>query len=253
MAAVVLFSTWFYAVLVLYSAVVIPLLSLFVVICRPFCSRRHAMKIFRSCIRLYGRGVVAFAAGRHIQVRYRDYAGAGEQKPFVYACSHRSSSDAFLMSLVRGELVQVVNKWPFRLPVLGWFAKLAGYINVREMSFEAFKAEVGAFLEQGVSVLAFPEGTRSASRKTGQFHGALFRACLEFGATIVPVCIMGNEDTPRRGSLLLHPALVRVHRLPGLSFDEYKDMSPFALKNRVRSIIQNHILETEGEVHGTGA
>ena len=75
----------------------------------------------------------------------------------------------------------------------------------------------------------------------------MFRACLEAGATLVPVCIMGNEDTPRKGSLLLRPGVVHVHRLPGIPFESYRHLTPFALKNRMRNLIAAHIRDIEGE------
>ena len=253
MGRTVIFNILFYAMLLLYSAVTIPLLALFVVLCRPFCSRRTAMKLFRRCMSTYGRGIVSVLALPGIRVRYRDDAAAGEKQPFVYVCNHRSASDPFLMSLLPGEVVQVVNKWPFRLPVWGAFARWAGYLSVREMPFEGFKAKVVEFLEQGVSIAAFPEGTRSGSREMGQFHGAVFRACMAAGSTIAPVCIMGNEDKPRRGSLLLHPGEVHVHRLPGVGPDQYEEMTAFALKNHVRGLIENHIEKTEGTGDGSRA
>ncbi len=249
MLRVAIFNIWFYAALVLYSAVVIPLFALAVTGVRLFSTRRRALRVFRRCISLYGRGIVSGLARPGMRVRYRDFSSGRERPPFVYACNHRSASDPFLLCFLPGEGVQVVNKWPFRLPVWGALARLAGYLNVRAMPVESFKAAVGRLLEQGTSVAAFPEGTRSASRRLGPFHGALFRACLEHGPDIVPLCIMGNEDKPRKGSLWLQPGEIQVHRLPGLCYDDYKHMKPFALKNHVRGLLQAHCARWEGTAH----
>ncbi len=250
MGWVALVNLVLYVALAAYTAVTIPLFFLFMLLCRPFCTQRRAMRLFRMCICLYGRGVIYGVVRPFIRVHYRDFAEDDEREPFVYVCNHRSSSDPFLMSLMGTEAVQVVNKWPFHLPVWGPFARWAGYISVRAMSFEDFKTTCMDYLDQGVSIAAFPEGTRSASRRMGQFHGALFRVCLEAGATIVPICIMGNEDKPRKGSLLVRPGEVHVDRLPGLRFDAYNNMTPFALKNHVRGLIEEHILKTEGTENG---
>lgn len=242
-----LFSLWFYTLVLLYSSAAIPLLSLLVAISRPFVGRRRAMRLFRHFIGVYGRIVVRVLPFPFIRVRYRDFSAPGERLPFVYICNHRSSSDPFLLSLLPGEGIQVVNKWPFRIPVIGRFARWAGYISIREIPLEEFMTRVRQALGEGYCIGAFPEGTRSASRRMGPFHGAMFRACLEAGATLVPVCIMGNEDKPRKGSLLLHPGVIRIHRLPGIPHAEYRHLTPFALKNRVRGILAAHIRETEGE------
>jgi len=128
----------------------------------------------------------------------------------------------------------VVNKWPFRLPVLGPYARWAGYLRVREMPPDAFLEAVSSLLAAGISVLGFPEGTRSRHGKMGQFHSIMFRAALQNQCPIIPICITGNEKSPTPGSGILHPAAVLVRKLPSLEFDEYKDMKPFRLKNFVR-------------------
>jgi 1-acyl-sn-glycerol-3-phosphate acyltransferase len=208
-------------------------------------SRRCTLKVLRHVIALYGKFCVAMA-WPYIRVRYREF-GPCTPGPKVYVCNHRSSSDPFLMVYFAGEMVQVVNIWPFRIPVLGQVARLAGYLSVREMPFPAFRDAAARLLAQGVSLAAFPEGTRSRDGRVGPFHGALFRVCRETGTPIVPVCIMGNEDKPPRGSLKLRPGIVHVHRLPEVTAEVYRDMTPFKLKNHVRDAIVAHIGQHEGD------
>ena len=38
------------------------------------------------------------------------------------------------MCVLPHECVQIVNVWPFRIPVLGLYAKFSGYLNIRMMS-----------------------------------------------------------------------------------------------------------------------
>lgn len=241
-----MFSIWFYTLFLLYSAVAIPLLTLGVVVARPFIGPRRALRLFRRFIGAYGWVVVSVLPFPFIRVRYTDRSGGDETGPCVFVCNHRSSSDPFLLSLLGVEGVQVVNIWPFKIPVLGRYARWAGYLSIREMTLAEFTARMRNYLAEGVSVAAFPEGTRSASRRMGPFHGALFRVCLELQATVVPICLTGNEDKPRRGSLKLHPGCIRIHRLPAIPYAAYRHLTPFAFKNHVREIIANHIIEMEG-------
>jgi len=151
------------------------------------------------------------------------------------------------MCVLPHECVQIVNVWPFRIPVLGLYAKFSGYLNIRMMSHESFMAQATKLLSEGVSIIFFPEGTRSASRTMGNFHGAAFRLALESGATVVPICITGNENIPPQGSLLLRPGTIRVRRLPSIAWDEYKDLNAFAFKNRVWHTIDEELSVMEGE------
>ena len=94
-------------------------------------------------------------------------------------------------------------------------------------------------------MVMFPEGTRSASRTMGQFHGAAFRLALQCGAPLVPVCLTGNENIPRKGSLKLVPGHIRVRRLDPPRPEEVLGMTPFKLKNRVRAIIAEETARME--------
>jgi 1-acyl-sn-glycerol-3-phosphate acyltransferase len=149
------------------------------------------------------------------------------------------------MGILPYELVQIVNVWPFRIPVLGFYAKLAGYLNIRMMHPDQFMEQASKLLKDGVSIVFFPEGTRSTSGKMGNFHGSAFRLALSSKASIVPLCLSGSEYTPPKGSPLLHPGIVRVRSLPSIHFDEYKDLTAFALKNRVWKIIDHELSTME--------
>ena len=237
---IVALNIWFYTVFVVSSSVVIPLLAVQVALWRIFHSHRSAMQRFRRAISIYGKLVVHIPFPV-IRVRYETAGQDDTAVPYIFVANHRAASDAFLMCVLPHELVQVVNTWPFRIPVIGLFAKLSGYLNVKRISHEEFHARAGRLLRDGVSIVFFPEGTRSGGRTMGNFHGAAFRLALQERVAIVPLCISGNENIPPKGSLMLRPGTIRVRRLPTLAWQEFKDLSAFALKNRVREIIQKEL------------
>jgi 1-acyl-sn-glycerol-3-phosphate acyltransferase len=145
------------------------------------------------------------------------------------------------MGVLPHELVQIVNVWPFRIPVLGVYAKFAGYLNIRMMPPDEFMHSASRLLMDGVSIVFFPEGTRSVTGTMGSFHGSAFRLALESKASIVPLCISGSENIPPKGSPLLRPGTIRVRRLPAIGWDEYKDLTAFALKNRIWKVMDHEL------------
>jgi len=233
-------NLYFYFVFIIFSMTGIPALIIFVAFISLFAPKRFVMKRFRRSISWYGKGVPT-AFSPFIRLRYEDHSKNSSQEPYIFVCNHSAASDAFLMCVLPHEAVQVVNIWPFRIPVLGFFARLAGYLNIRMMSHELFLEKALKLLEEKVSIIFFPEGTRSGGKQIGNFHGSAFRLALASKASIVPLCISGNENIPPKGSLLLRQGTIRVRRLPAILWDDYKGMNVFSLKNRVREIISREL------------
>ena len=242
---VFLLNVAFYAAVIAYTIVFVITFSPILWIVRLAAGRRETLRLLRFFILHYGKVILYVLARPFITVTLVDHAGADEQGPFVYVSNHRAASDAFLIGVLSGEIVQVVNTWPFRLPILGMCAKLAGYLSVREMPFEEFSKRASLLLAEGVSIAGFPEGTRSGKATMGQFHGSLFRVAAENKAMIVPICMLGNENKPSRGTLIMQPGTVTVYRMAGIPYEQYKDLAPFALKNMVREKIAAFAAEHE--------
>jgi len=199
------------------------------------------MRRVRRAISWYGKIIIRILPFPLIRVRYKNYVKNDVPGPYILVCNHQSASDPFLMACLPYECVQVVNIWPFRIPILGMFARFAGYLSVNEMSFEEFSRRVVDLLKKGVCIIAFPEGTRSGGKQMGNFHSSIFRIALQSQCSIVPLCISGNENIPSRGSLILYPGIIKVHKLPALQWEKYKDLKPVNLKNKIRNIIAEEL------------
>lgn len=200
---------------------------------------RRSGWLMRRIISNYGMRVI-HSGWPWVRVKFVDQA-PDEKPPFVFVANHRSTSDAFLMSVLPFECVEVLNVWTSRLPLVNYLSRVAEYPRIREIPFEEFLAMGTRLLHEGVSVIAFPEGTRSGSRQMGPFHGSAFRLAQKAGVKICPLTISGSEHIPHRGSLVMHGGRVVVTKLPALSCEEFMEMNPFALKAHVREIMRQHL------------
>lgn len=227
----------FYSLFFLFSSVAIPALGVLLIIFLIALPRRQAMKRLRREISWYGAVIIRILPFPFVRLSIKDYSKEAISGPYLFICNHRSASDPFLLAVFPYEIVQIVNIWPFKLPALGFTAKLAGYLSVRELPFEIFFKRTCDLIKNGVSIAGFPEGTRSRDNSVGQFHGAIFRVALATKIPIVPVCITGNERIPPVGSPFLRPGVIKIHRLPALTYQEYGSFSPYKLKNYVRDIL----------------
>lgn len=103
----------------------------------------------------------------------------------------------------------------FKYPVYGWFMKSRGTIPVRRGS-EGQTPEIMAHMrreiQQGHSILAFPEGTRTRDGHVGRYRKGVFFIARDLGVPVVPVAVTGMYDVMRKGSLHLRPGYtVTVH------------------------------------------
>jgi 1-acyl-sn-glycerol-3-phosphate acyltransferase len=236
----ILFAILFYPILTIYTIVSVMLMTLFMIVTAPFFSHVKNMHRFRRLINIYGYGIIHGLARPMGPVIYQA-APRDTKTAKLIVSNHISASDPFLVACLPEVLVQVVNVWPFKLPVWGVFARWSGYLNVRRMEPDAFVEACAELLREGTSIVAFPEGTRAGENPMGPFHSAIFRVALATKVPIVPMCIYGNAHAPARGSLLLEPSVVRVHCLPEVTWETYQAMTPFQLKNHVRELIQEEV------------
>ena len=232
----------FYLIVISFTIIIFFVFLVVMFFIRILTSKRTAQKTLRFLIVCYGRIIIYGFAKLLVNIKFIDSSqGKTAKDPCVYISNHRSASDAFLMGVLSGESIQVVNLWPFKIPILGLCAKLAGYLSVRSMSFETFSKECKDLFLNNISIIGFPEGTRSSSSQMGQFHATLFKLAKENSLQIVPLCILGNEDKPRRGSFIINPGNVEVHMLGAIGPAEYKNLNDFQLKNYVRNKMQAFI------------
>ncbi len=225
-----------------FSITSIPLMALLGLLSSLVFSKRVVLRRWRKAISWYGKIVIYFLPFPFVRVKYDDLSNRKEKGPFIIICNHRAASDPFLMAcLPYEECIQIVNIWPFKIPLIGWGAKMAGYLSVKEMPFENFLQKTTKLIEEKVNIISFPEGTRSNGKEMKQFYSSIFRVAIKNKCSIVPLCISGNEKIPAKGTGILQPGIIKLRRLPALRWEDYKDCSPFILKNRVRDIIKKEL------------
>ncbi len=228
---------------VIYCLLALPVL----VILMPFATGAFRRKVIRYAILYYGQWVIKCISVPFIKLKYIDQAPQ-ETAPGIFICNHRSGSDPFLVSMINRNLVQTVNYWPLKLPFLGFFARHGEYLNINALSTEELLEKSSSLIERNVTIVSFPEGTRSCSTEMGQFRGGIFRIALALKCPIYPLSIVGNENIPDR-KFNFHSGRIRMCKLPMITYDDYRDMSAFKLKNHLRELIMSATLEQDRKLN----
>ena len=154
------------------------------------------------------------------------------------------------MALFGVEAIQIVNGWPMKLPFFGFNARKCGYLDATQTQLEEYPAIVRNLIAQGVSIIAFPEGTRSGSTKMNPFHSGIFKLAMELKLPVYPCCIAGNEAFPDRSFKFHKTNRILVHRLPPVKPEAYEKMpSTYVLKKHIHTLIAQETEKMDRELH----
>ena len=130
-----------------------------------------------------------------------------------------------------------------RFPMLGAHLRRTGHMLVdrRRASQRGVFEWAGALTSRGLSLIVFPEGTRSADGRVGIFKGGSFYLAMQAGLPVVPLSIVGSRHVMRKGELTTRPGRVRliVHEpIPVSAQAEPPTADVRALASRVRAIVR---------------
>lgn len=168
------------------------------------------------------------------------------RRPYVVVSNHESYADIFLISHLPWEMKWLSKDSIFRMPFMGWMMRMAGDIPVRRGHARSRADALAGMrdrLGKNVSVMIFPEGTRSPTEEMLPFRDGAFRIAIQTGCPILPLAVAGTRNCMEKGSFRFHRAraIVRVlepEPTEGMTLDDVK-----ALRSRVRDRIDTARLE----------
>jgi 1-acyl-sn-glycerol-3-phosphate acyltransferase len=128
--------------------------------------------------------------------------------PYVVVANHQSLLDILLLSRLPREMKWVAKESLFKVPWLGLVFRLSGDIPVRRGDSDSGGAALGRakrYLARGMSVMLFPEGTRSAKATLLPFKSGAFRLAIEAGVPVLPVAVSGTAQGMPKGDPWVRP------------------------------------------------
>lgn len=235
----------FYSGYALFTLIYIPIAVVLGTPVALLISHRAALRMTRKLIHYYG-AVTVRLGWPWIRLCVKNSSGIVPGEPCLFISNHQSIADPYFMSLFPNEIVFISNWWPFRIPLLGFFAKLAGYLNAQNLVPEVLFEEGQKRLKEGVSLLSYAEGTRTRTGEVGPFHSTPFRLALQTHVPIIPVCIAGLYQIIPPGTKFLRPGIIHVHALEAIQPGDFEHLSVHQLKQKVRSLIAAELTMLKG-------
>jgi 1-acyl-sn-glycerol-3-phosphate acyltransferase len=162
-------------------------------------------------------------------------------KTYVIVSNHQSMLDILVLFGLFRHYKWVSKKENFRIPIIGWLMRLNRYIEIergRIGSYAGLIKKISSCLQNGNSVLMFPEGTRQPGDKMGSFKDGAFRMALDNRAGIIPVILDGTAAAVPKGKIIL-PGRVKINVkiLDEIPYDDFKGKKPKELTDEVRKIM----------------
>jgi len=193
----------------------------------------------RRIIWLYGRAwtllISLFMPFERETKKKEDYP-----TPCIILVNHQSFFDAFCMgALPIYDVIFAVRAWPFRIPFYGPYMRTAGYLNSENMTYENFLSEAKQRLGQGVSMIIFPEGTRSKNRVLGRFYSGAFKLAMETKTPVVPICLDGTGAFLPKGKSWVRASSISLRTLEPVNpreFEQFGEHAHIALRKAVKKI-----------------
>ena len=138
---------------------------------------------------------------------------AWSQTTAVFVCNHVTNLDPAALFFKLPRVAVILKKELGKIPLLGYVMKLGSFIYVdRAVSNSRHQAMEDAVrtLRSGVSLLLFPEGTRSRTGQMLPFSPGAFTIAIEAGVPIVPITIEGARELMPPGTLRIKPGRLKL-------------------------------------------
>jgi 1-acyl-sn-glycerol-3-phosphate acyltransferase len=228
-------SLWAWLVLVLCILLWFPMILVVRVLTLPFDRAGYAAGYL---FRRIGPAMASLNPLWHF--RYSGQMPADPRRPFVVVSNHESFADILLISHLPWEMKWLSKAELFRIPVMGWMMWLVGDIPVKRgfgpSAVEAME-RCRRVLRQRVSVMIFPEGTRSRTAELLPFKDGAFRLAIEAGVPVLPLAVSGTSTALPKHDWRFRRSVAEVRVLEPVETAGLTLADVSKLKARVRDMI----------------
>ena len=229
-------SVWSWVVLAVLVAVFTPIVALIRLVTMPFDKGAYAAGyVFRKLTPIHSALTPQW-----------NFSTSGTlpddmRRPYVAVANHESFVDILLISHLPTEFKWLSKAEIMKIPVLGWMMRLARDIPLERGDTTSGRAALDQARERlatNVSVMIFPEGTRSKTGEMRKFRAGAFKLAIEGQHPILPIAVHGTRDCLRKDDWRLGRARAEVRVLEPISTVGLTDDDLPELRSRVRAAIE---------------
>jgi 1-acyl-sn-glycerol-3-phosphate acyltransferase len=177
-------------------------------------------------------------------------------KTYVFVANHQSIYDIpVLFWSIPFQLRIIAKESLGNFPVLGPHLKRTGHMLVDRSRPD--KAGIlgwaSRLTSNGLSLIVFPEGTRSGTGMMGKFKGGSILLAMQAGLPIVPISVVGSRHVMKKGELTTKPGHVTLIVHDPIETDANAEPTPAqirALADQVREVIRPAVEAEASHIDG---
>ncbi|MCU0366688.1 MAG: 1-acyl-sn-glycerol-3-phosphate acyltransferase [Bacteroidales bacterium] len=165
-----------------------------------------------------------------------------QKQAYVIVPNHQSMLDIVIFNMLHHRLRWISKIEVFKIPVLGWEMRMVKYIELErgnKHSVVRMMEKCISSLREGISIVIFPEGTRSLTGAIGKFKTGAFQLAIKTDKPLLPVLIDGTGDVlPKNGLTFRIDKVIRIKVLDPIFPGQFGTGDPEELASRVNSLMR---------------
>lgn len=166
----------------------------------------------------------------------------------IIAANHQSYFDIWVLMAGLPASVRFIAKRELaNIPMLSVGMRSSGHVLIdrdRARSARDTLREAGERMRaERLTLVLFPEGTRSRDGQLGRFLRGSFVLALETGAPLVPAAIVGGRRVYPPGAKRVRPGPITVRLAPAIRFDGANGADRATVLRRTRAAIETMLAE----------
>jgi 1-acyl-sn-glycerol-3-phosphate acyltransferase len=176
-----------------------------------------------------------------VRVRVQGLERLQPDRTYVFVSNHQSHYDTAVLFAVLPYQLRIISKDAIgRFPVLGWHLRRTGHILVdrRRPDRAAIFNWAGRLTSLGLSLIVYPEGTRSIDGRVAPFKAGSFQIALQARLAVVPLSLVGTRRIMAKGQLAAHPGRVQLIVHDPIETSELAEVDVKEFGERIRQIIR---------------
>lgn len=220
-------------------AAVVPVTIVYAVAAILISLVRPATPVLNSITRSWGR-LWCRTAGVKLEVEGLEHIDLGQA--YVVVSNHRSAFDVFTHFAVLPIPIRfLAKKELFRIPLFGPAMRRIGIVEVDRSGGRATHQSINSGarrnMEQGRSLMIYPEGTRPRDGVMMPFKKGAFSIARNLEAPVLPTAVTGSREVWKPGAKLIRPGKITVKVMEPIPTEGMKMHELEGLRDRVYGLV----------------